>query len=140
MQQNVITIVLALYALGSRADVATAGVYPPPYQGTECYGSDPSQFPSSNLFGCASEGVWDNGAACGRQYLVRCISATQSGTCIPQKTIQIRIIDRCGPGSQSGRAQYGGTIVLTTTAMSAIAHMEKLTSRSPLINIEFQQV
>ncbi|KAH0989634.1 hypothetical protein GBA52_001117 [Prunus armeniaca] len=67
----------------SQADVGSAAHYSPPYLPTACRGSDPSQFPSSNLFGSAGEGIWDNGAACGRQYLVRCISAPVLGTCVP---------------------------------------------------------
>ncbi|KAF2772079.1 hypothetical protein EJ03DRAFT_212547 [Teratosphaeria nubilosa] len=141
MQQNVITFVLlALHAIGSRADVGTATFYRPPYQPTECYGGDPSQFPNSNLFACANDGVWDNGAACGRQYFVRCISSTQHKICIPNQQIQIKIVDNCGPGNQGHRGPYGETIVLSTTAMAAITHMDKLDPRKPTINIEFTQV
>ncbi|RAL54193.1 hypothetical protein DM860_004664 [Cuscuta australis] len=60
---------------------------------TACYGNDPGQFPSSNLFGAAGDGVWDNGAACGRQYLVKWISASTPGTCVPNQVIQVRIVD-----------------------------------------------
>ncbi|WMV42697.1 hypothetical protein MTR67_036082 [Solanum verrucosum] len=40
-----------------------------------CFGSDSTQFPSSNFFAAASEGIWDDGATCGRQYLISCISS-----------------------------------------------------------------
>ncbi|KAA8525366.1 hypothetical protein F0562_007216 [Nyssa sinensis] len=77
-QQLFTWLCLCIFALlfhASHGDVGTASHYSPPYLPTACFGNDPSQFPSSNLFATASEGIWDNGAACGRQYLVRCISA-----------------------------------------------------------------
>ncbi|KAF7848492.1 hypothetical protein BT93_L1897 [Corymbia citriodora subsp. variegata] len=94
-------LLLAMQPRLSRADVGTAAHYSPPYTPTTCFGNDPSQFPSSNLFAAAGEGIWDNGASCGRQYLVRCISASVSGTCIPSQTIQVRIVDRALSSSSS---------------------------------------
>jgi hypothetical protein len=102
------------------------------YTATACYGSDAAQFPSSNLFGAAGEGIWDNGAACGRQYLVRCISARVPRTCIPGQTIQIRIVDRA-LDSVSRPSRLGTSIVLSTTAFGTIAH-----ASAASINIEFQ--
>ncbi|KAA8521490.1 hypothetical protein F0562_012163 [Nyssa sinensis] len=118
----------------SCADVGTASQYSPPYIPTACSGNDPSQFPSSNLFGVASEGIWDNGAACGRQYLVRCISAAVPGTCKPDQTIQIRIVDRAQT-SVSRPSRDGTTMVLSTTSFGTIAN-----GSASSINIEFQQV
>ncbi|KAI6680144.1 hypothetical protein NL676_034025 [Syzygium grande] len=37
--------------------------------------------------------MWNNGASCRRQYLGRCISASDSGTCICSQTIQVQIVD-----------------------------------------------
>ncbi|KAL0016334.1 hypothetical protein SO802_003403, partial [Lithocarpus litseifolius] len=99
---------------------------------TACYGNNAAQFPSSNLFASAGEGIWDNGAACGRQYLVRCISAAHPRTCIPGQTIQIRIVDRA-LSSVSRPSRHGATIVLSKTAFGMIA---KPSASS--INIEFQ--
>ncbi|XP_031407533.1 EG45-like domain containing protein isoform X4 [Punica granatum] len=117
----------------SYGDVGTAARYSPPYTPTACYGNDPSQFPSSNLFGAAGDGIWDNGAACGRQYLVRCISATVAGTCNPSQTIQVRIVDRAAT-SGSRPSREGATIVLSTTAFGSIANPSATS-----INVEFQQ-
>ncbi|XP_061345311.1 EG45-like domain containing protein [Gastrolobium bilobum] len=118
----------------SNADVGTATSYSPPYLPSECYGSDATQFPSSNLFAAAGDGIWDNGAACGRQYLVRCISAEQPMTCIPDQSIQIKIVDYAA--SAVSRPLVGGTtIVLSDTAFGTIANIS-----AGLINIEFQQV
>ncbi|KAL7239793.1 hypothetical protein ACSBR2_005629 [Camellia fascicularis] len=100
---------------------------------TACYGSDPSQFPSSNLFAAAGDGIWDNGASCGRQYLVRCISATAPETCVVDQTVQIRVVDYV-PTAASNPSAGGTTIVLSKTAFGAIAN-----SSAASINIEFQQ-
>ncbi|KAL8521914.1 hypothetical protein ACS0TY_012169 [Phlomoides rotata] len=118
----------------SRADIGTASNYSPPYTPTACYGNDFSQFPSSNLFAAAGEGIWDNGAACGRQYLVRCISATVPLACKPGQTIQIRIVDRAET-SVSRPSRPGSSLVLSNTAYQTIAD-----PAVPYLNIEFQQL
>ncbi|RVW53933.1 hypothetical protein CK203_072931 [Vitis vinifera] len=100
---------------------------------TACYGNDVSEFPSSNFFASAGEGIWDNGAACGRQYLVRCISAVVPMTCIAGQTIQIKIVDRAVT-SVSRPSRNGATMVLSTTAFGAVAN-----ASASSINIEFQQ-
>lgn len=100
---------------------------------TTCFGRDASQFPSSNMFAAAGEGIWDNGAACGRQYQVRCISAAAPRTCVPGQTIQIKIVDRAQ--SSVSRPSLGGTsMVLSVTAFQAIANVS-----ASFIYIEFQQ-
>ncbi|KAI4376647.1 hypothetical protein MLD38_014385 [Melastoma candidum] len=123
----------------STADVGTASWYPPPYSPTGCYGNDPSQFPTSNLFAAAGDGIWDNGAACGRQYLVRCISALRTGVCFPSQTVQIRIVDYA-LSSSSASASYkqstpGATLVLSQTAFGSIAN-----SSATYVNVEYQLV
>ncbi|KAI7993244.1 EG45-like domain containing protein [Camellia lanceoleosa] len=117
----------------SLADVGTTASYAPPYIPTACSGNDGSQFPSSNLFAAAGEGIWDNGAACGRQYLVRCISAAAPKSYNPSQTIQVKIVDRAQT-SASRPSRGGATMVLSTTAFGAIAN-----GSPPSINIEFQQ-
>lgn len=100
---------------------------------TACYGSSSSHFPSSNMFAAAGEGIWDNGAACGRQYLVRCISAAVPRTCLPDQIIQVRIVDRAQT-SRSRPSSNGATIVLSSTAFGTIADPS-----ARLVNVEFQQ-
>ncbi|XP_023875327.1 EG45-like domain containing protein [Quercus suber] len=117
-------------------DVGTAARYAPPYLPTTCYGSDTSEFPSSNLFAASGEGIWDNGAACGRQYLVRCISASLRHACALNQTIQIKIVDYI-QGLPSPPSARNTTMILSSKAFGAIAN---LTTNSPAINIEFQQV
>ncbi|KAK4277141.1 hypothetical protein QN277_015183 [Acacia crassicarpa] len=125
---------LLLFIHSSDADVGTAAHYGPPFLPTACFGEEASEFPSSNMFGSAGEGIWDNGAACGRQYEVRCISAAAPRTCIAGQTIQIKIVDRA-LSSRSRPSSDATSMVLSATAFSAIAN-----SSASLINIEFQQV
>ncbi|KAL6579775.1 hypothetical protein OROMI_007799 [Orobanche minor] len=133
MPHHVTLLCLVLFIQSSHADVGTAAHYRPPFLPTECFGGDASQFPSSNMFGSAGEGIWDNGAACGRLYEVRCISAAVPRTCIPGQTIQIKIVDRA-QSSVSRPSSADTSMVLSTTAFQIIANVSE-----SLINIEFQQ-
>ncbi|XP_058112496.1 EG45-like domain containing protein [Magnolia sinica] len=119
----------------SHADVGTSALYNPPYLPTVCYGNDATQFPANNLFAAAGDGIWDNGASCGRQYLVRCLSAAQPGVCIMDQTIQIMIVDYAAL-SVSLPSTSGSTMVLSVNAFGMIAN----SSVASEINIEFQQV
>ncbi|KAL9662335.1 hypothetical protein QQ045_027168 [Rhodiola kirilowii] len=133
LQWPLLLIILSQFLRSSRSDVGTAAHYSPPYLPTACDGSSAAQFPTNNLFGAAGEGVWNNGAACGREYLVRCISATVPGTCIQGVTIQIKIVDQATT-SKSRPSAPDTTLVLSRTAFSAIANISVAS-----INIEFQQ-
>lgn len=104
---------------------------------TACFGSDVSQFPPDNLFAAAGEGIWDNGASCGRQYLVRCLSSSVPRAC-PEghPTIQIRIVD------QASTSVSPPALGRTTMALS-LAAFEAITNASAgaiwAINVEFVQ-
>ncbi|THG14561.1 hypothetical protein TEA_004967 [Camellia sinensis var. sinensis] len=54
------------------ADIGTATSYDPPYLPTRCGGYSQDQFPEDGYFAGTSDGLWDNGAACGRRYRIRC--------------------------------------------------------------------
>ena len=119
----------------SYGDVGTAALNSPPYLPTTCYGngSDESQFPSSNFFAAASDAIWANGTACGRLYLVRCITSTSTPyACNQNQTIQIKIVDYIGQAPSANNK----TMVLSTTAFGTIANSS---TTSSYINIEFQQ-
>nr|GLL46776.1 EG45-like domain containing protein [Ipomoea trifida] len=105
----------------------------PTTSATACFGTDRSQFPSSNYFAAAGEGIWDNGASCGRQYLVSCISSVLPKACKKDQTIQIRIVDRAQT-SVSRPTKPGTTMVLSNAAFAAIADPSATS-----LNIEFQQ-
>jgi hypothetical protein len=122
-------------AIGTaQADVGTADSYPPHYAPTKCSVNNENQLPSSNLFAAAGEGIWDHGAACGRQYLVKCISAAVPHSCNGQ-IIRIRIVDYCDNES-IGRTCSGATMTLSTRAFNAIVNPNTASK----VNIDFQQV
>ncbi|KAF9680502.1 hypothetical protein SADUNF_Sadunf06G0127900 [Salix dunnii] len=128
--------ILSMMSQISQGDVGTAAQYSPPYLPTACYNDSASQFPSNNLFAAAGDGIWDNGAACGRQYLVRCISAAVADSCIADQVIQVKIVDYALALIKSPPSAGGTTLVLSETAFAAIAN----NSAAPTsINLEFQQ-
>ncbi|RDI85909.1 hypothetical protein Vi05172_g4104 [Venturia inaequalis] len=91
-------VTTALIALSSFAHLGLCEVgpvtsYKPPYLPTKCFGSDQTQFPPGSLFAAAGPGLWNNGAACGRHYRLRCISTVQGvGACIPGY-VNVRIVE-----------------------------------------------
>ncbi|WCJ30219.1 hypothetical protein M5689_011792 [Euphorbia peplus] len=116
------------------ADIGPAAHYSPPYLPTACSGNDASPFPTDNMFAAAGEGIWDNGASCGRSYLVRCISASSTTICDPSKIIQVKIVDRAQTAVSKPSAN-GAIIVLSDTAFSRFTN-----SPAPIVNVEFRQV
>ena len=87
-------------------------------------GNDVSKLPSSDLFAWAGNGIWDNGAACGRQYFVRCLSAQTPGTCKTSQIIKVKIVARA--------SKNGAILVLSNIAFGVIANPS-----AALVNIEF---
>ncbi|XP_039053580.1 EG45-like domain containing protein isoform X2 [Hibiscus syriacus] len=114
-------------ALLVHADIGTASFYNPPYIPTKCGGNSEEQFPPGNMFAAVSEGLWDNGAACGRRYRLRCISGPNRPC--KQRTIDVKVVDLC-PFSPCP-----STIVLSRDAFAAVSH-----PRGRKINIEYIQV
>ncbi|CAK9171542.1 unnamed protein product [Ilex paraguariensis] len=108
-------------------DIGTATSYEPPYTPTKCNGNREDQFPPGNLFVAVSEGLWDNGAACGRRYRLRCLSG-QNRPC-KGGTVDVRVVDFCP------KRPCPSNILMSKDAFAAL-------SRSPnaKINIEFIQI
>jgi len=100
---------------------------------TVCYGSDASQFPAYGLFAAAGEGVWDNGASCGREYAVRCLSSAMPRACTTGQTIQVKVVDRASM-LNSMPSRNGTTLVLSAAAFQMFAN-----KAAGVINIEFTQ-
>ncbi|RWR92050.1 EG45-like domain-containing protein [Cinnamomum micranthum f. kanehirae] len=75
----------------------------------------------------------DNGAPCGREYLVTCLSAAAPNACIDGQTIQVMIVDYID-GLNSSSSQNGTPMVLSNYAVAMIGDQ-----LSVEINIEFQQ-
>ncbi|KAL5698067.1 hypothetical protein ACHQM5_029151 [Ranunculus cassubicifolius] len=108
-------------------DIGTAVSYDPPYTPTRCSGNNPEQFPEGGMFVAASNGLWDNGAACGRRYRMRCISGPNR----PCKgnTIVVEVVDVCKTNP------CPATLQLSNRAFDAISN--NLDAR---INVEYAQV
>ncbi|KAK1709181.1 uncharacterized protein CLUP02_04202 [Colletotrichum lupini] len=127
------SLLLSILAPLASADVGTAGSWSVPYLPTRCNGNSRDQFPPKDLFVSVGDGLWDNGAACGRQYLVRCISslprACKSGT------IQVKVVDFSN--NPVGKKSADATMHLSTKAWAEIVDTSKGANK---VNIEFQQV
>ncbi|XP_041022761.1 EG45-like domain containing protein [Juglans microcarpa x Juglans regia] len=113
--------------LRALADIGTAKAYPSPYLPTRCSGKDENQLPSDGYFAAVSEGLWDNGGACGRKYRVRCISGP-SHPC-KGEDIVVLVVDHCR-----------GTSCPATMALSIKAFKVLSRFTNVQINIEFMQV
>ena len=91
-----------------------------------CNGNRQDQFPPGNLFVAVNEGLWDNGAACGRRYRLRCLSGKDR----PCKdgTIDVRVVDFCK------KSPCPSTILMSNDAFSAVSR-----SSNAKINVEYIQ-
>ncbi|GLJ13434.1 hypothetical protein SUGI_0212200 [Cryptomeria japonica] len=91
------------------------------------------QFPAGNLFGAANDAIWDNQAACGRKYRIRCLSGTSNHRVNPcrQRSLVVKILDYC---SSAGCDNGDATFHLSADAFSHIAH-----SSAKKINVEYEQ-
>ncbi|XP_061341053.1 EG45-like domain containing protein [Gastrolobium bilobum] len=108
-------------------DVGTAVSYGTPYIPTACDGNRRDQFPPGNLFVAVNEGLWDNGAACGRRYRIRCVSGNNK----PCKSgsIDVKVVDFCP------RSPCSNTMLMSNDAFAAISRLS-----AAKINIEFTQI
>ncbi|KAL7168382.1 hypothetical protein ACSBR2_038758 [Camellia fascicularis] len=108
-------------------DIGTASSYDPPYLPTRCNGYDRGQFPQGGYFVAASDGVWDNGAACGRRYRMRCISGRKRPC--KDNSIVVQVVDAC----RSNPCQ--ATFILSNQAFDAISKLP-----DAKINVEYAQI
>ncbi|CAL5431464.1 unnamed protein product [Camellia sinensis] len=109
------------------ADIGTATSYDPPYLPTRCGGYSQDQFPEDGYFAGTSDGLWDNGAACGRRYRIRCISGVKR----PCKdgSIVVQVVDFCK------NSPCPSTLLLSNKAFNAISRFP-----NAKINVEYAQV
>ncbi|XWS26233.1 hypothetical protein CRYUN_Cryun26dG0013900 [Craigia yunnanensis] len=84
---------IVFYVIGVLGDVGTASSYDPPYLPTKCGGYNEDQFPPDALFAAVGDGLWDNGASCGRKYRIRCISAPNRPCKV--RSIVVQVVDLC---------------------------------------------
>ncbi|KAI0515893.1 hypothetical protein KFK09_008561 [Dendrobium nobile] len=118
----------------STADVGTASSYSPPYIPTRCFGNDRSQFPSDGTIAAAGSGIWNNGGACSRRYVVRCLSSQTPAACISDATVEVTVVDQAA-GLGSRQSMAGTTMALSQAAYRRIASLD-----ARAINIEFAPV
>ncbi|PKA64685.1 EG45-like domain containing protein 2 [Apostasia shenzhenica] len=123
-------LLLLLLLRGSAGEVGSAASYRPPYIPTACYGDDTSQIPENAEFAAAGQGIWDNGSACGRRYVVRCLSSSTAKACVDGATVEVIIVDRAA-GVRSQPSADGTTLALSQAAYRVIADLS-----APEINIE----
>lgn len=100
---------------------------------TVCYGGDTGEFPPGNLFAAAGEAIWDGGAACGRYYMVRCLSSSSPRACVAGESVRVKIVDQ-GSALRSPPSRNGTTMVLSLDAYGRIA-----SRRAASVNIEFTE-
>ncbi|CAK9176828.1 unnamed protein product [Ilex paraguariensis] len=112
---RILVVVCMVICLSSVAHAAqgTATYYTPPYVPSSCYGYQNNGV----MIAAASNAIWNNKAACGTFYRVRCTGSTNVG--VPQpcrgQSVVVKIVDYCpSPGCQ-------GTIDLSQEAFSMIA-------------------
>ncbi|GAB4837770.1 hypothetical protein Ancab_002635 [Ancistrocladus abbreviatus] len=108
-------------------DIGTATSYNPPYLPTRCGGYSQQQFPESGFFAAVSDGLWDNGAACGRRYRVRCISGPR-GSC-KNGEITVTVVDFCK------NTPCHAMMLLSKAAFSAISSIPNAN-----INVEYTEI
>ncbi|XP_022972169.1 EG45-like domain containing protein isoform X2 [Cucurbita maxima] len=121
-----LAVSLVLILTYAHADTGTATFYTPPYVPSACFGLEEQ----GTMIAAASEGIYNNGASCGRMYRVTCTGPTNLG--VPQpctgNTVTVKVVDLCpSPGCQA-------TIDLSQEAFSSIANPD-----AGKINIEFTE-
>ncbi|CAD6335688.1 unnamed protein product [Miscanthus lutarioriparius] len=110
-----VAALLGCLVSASLADQGTATYYGPVYTPSACYGYQDE----GTMIAAASDGLWDNGAACGRMYQVSCAGGTNA-TPNPCKggSVTVKIVDRCpSPGCQA-------TLDLSQEAFNTIGNLD----------------
>ncbi|KAK8954624.1 EG45-like domain containing protein [Platanthera zijinensis] len=112
---GLVAIILLCNLSLSSAATGTATYYTPPYTPSSCYGYEDK----GTMIAAASDEIWDNRAACGRQYTVTCTGATnQGGYPCNGNSVVVTIVDYCPPpGCQA-------TMDLSQEAFAAIANTD----------------
>ncbi|GMY35487.1 EG45-like domain containing protein [Fagus crenata] len=112
MQILMITGIVACLLSVAYAAQGTATFYDPPYVPSTCYGYKDFE----DYVDAASNAIWKNGAACGKQFVVQCIRGTNLAPepCSSVATIGVRIVDHC--------TRCRATVNLSRRAFVAIAN------------------
>ncbi|XP_010926571.1 EG45-like domain containing protein [Elaeis guineensis] len=128
MEKRFVLLLAVLLGLQSLV-AATPGTatYYTQYVPSSCYGYEDE----GTMIAAASDAIWDNRAACGRMYSVRCTGATNEGVPHPCKdtSVVVKIVDYCPPPG------CRATIDLSQEAFAAIADLN-----AGKIDIDYTQV
>ncbi|CAI9098655.1 OLC1v1035341C3 [Oldenlandia corymbosa var. corymbosa] len=120
----IISLVACLVSVAYAAS-GTATYYTPPYVPSSCYGYQDNGV----MIAAASDVIWNNRAACGRNYRVTCTGPTNQGVPQPCRgSVVVKIVDYCPPGC-------AGTIDLSQEAFARIAD-----PNAGKVRIDYQQV
>ncbi|KAL3535302.1 hypothetical protein ACH5RR_003763 [Cinchona calisaya] len=96
-RMRILKIIAMLASLASVAYAVpgTATFYTPPYSPNACIGVHLSG--TLPLIAAASNVIWDNGAACGRNYTVTCTGTNNQGISQPCRagSVVVQLIDYC---------------------------------------------
>lgn len=80
MKTSFTVLSILTFTAPALCEVGNAVVYQPPYTPKRCPNTS---LPSTGYFIAVGDGEWDNGAACGRKYSMRCIAqASNNNGCI----------------------------------------------------------
>ncbi|KAK9280018.1 hypothetical protein L1049_013703 [Liquidambar formosana] len=105
-------------------DMGTAASYDPLYLTSKCNGSDSSG--QGKMFAAVNQGLWDDGAACGRRYRLSCVS----GPCKDMEvTIEVEVLYFCT------RSLCNSTLALHKDAFADVS-----SSPNATIRIDFTQL
>ncbi|KAK6136453.1 hypothetical protein DH2020_029809 [Rehmannia glutinosa] len=123
--KQVLVVVVMSFASVAYGDQGTATYYTAPYVPSSCDGYKNDGV----MIAAASDTIWDNKAACGRTYKVKCTGATNKGVPNPctGQSVVVRVVDYCPPGCR-------GTIDLSQEAFAVIANTD-----AGKIKIQFDQ-
>lgn len=79
------------------------------------------------MIAAASDAIWDNRAACGRNYRVTCTGGTNAVPNPCRGSVVVKVVDYCPPGCR-------GTIDLSQEAFAIMGNPD-----AGVVNIEYDQ-
>ncbi|KAF2310259.1 hypothetical protein GH714_007447 [Hevea brasiliensis] len=117
-------MVLCLVSIAHAAQ-GTAVWYKPPYTPSKCFGNQNN----GAMVAGVSDKLWNNGAACGKMYRVRCIEGANLAPhpCKQGTSVVVKIVDYCQRGCT-------GDINLSRDAFAQIADVN-----AGIVKVQYDQ-
>ncbi|RWV94324.1 hypothetical protein BHE74_00018689 [Ensete ventricosum] len=126
LETMLVGLACAVDLIGVLGDVGTATSYSPPYLRKLLLLCSSRFMPGNGHFVAAGSGIWDNGAACGRRYRLRCLSGLRRSC--KDGSIVVEVVDFCR------HSPCPSTLVLSTRAFDAVSKIP-----DTKINVEYTQ-